>query len=185
MKIPLEAKKVFDGIIFDVYQWQQKMFDGTEETFEMLKRANTIEVIAIKDGKIVLSHQSQPTKKDFYSLFGGRAEEGEDPLVTAKRELLEESGLSSNKWELFKVYQPFHKIDWEIYTYIAKDCKKTSDMKLDAGEKIEVVECGFEEFVDIILSDKYWGNELVLDILRMKDKGRLKEFKTKLFGNST
>lgn len=102
MKIPPQAKRVFKGIIFDVYHWQQKMFDGSEETFEMLKRVNTIEVISIKDGKICISHQSQPTKKDFYSLFGGRAEEGEEPLTTAKRELLEESGMTSDSWELYK-----------------------------------------------------------------------------------
>ncbi len=180
MKIPQEAKRVFKGIIFDVYHWQQKMFDGSEETFEMLKRVNTIEVIAIKDGKIYISHQSQPNKKDFYSLFGGRAEEGEDPLTTAKRELLEESGMSSENWELYKTYQPIHKIEWEIYTYIAKDCKKVSELKLDAGEEIEVKEYSFDEFIDVVLSDKYWGNELVLDILRMKDKGKLEEFKDKL-----
>lgn len=182
MKIPSEAEKVFKGVIFDVYHWQQKLFDGSESTFEMLKRANTVEAIAIKDDKIYLSHQSQPNKKDFYSLFGGRGEQGEDPLVSAKRELLEESGMTSDKWELFKVYQPIHKIDWDIYTYIARDCKKISATKLDAGEKIETKECTFEEFIDIVISDKYWGNELALDILKMKDKGKLEEFKAKLFG---
>jgi len=180
MKIPPQAKRVFKGIIFDVYHWQQKMFDGSEETFEMLKRVNTIEVIAIKDGKICISHQSQPTKKDFYSLFGGRAEEGEKPLATAKRELLEESGMESNSWELYKSYRPIHKIDWEIYTFIAKDCKKVADVKLDPGEKIESMELTFDEFVDFVLSDKYWGNEIVIDVLRMKDKGTLDDFRKKL-----
>ncbi len=180
MKIPAEAKRVFKGVIFDVYQWKQKMFDGSQETFEMLKRPNTIEVIAIKNGKICISYQSQPNKPDFYSLFGGRAEEGEDPLVTAKRELLEESGMSSDNWELYKTYQPHHKIDWDIYTYIAKDCKKVSGQKLDSGEQIEIKELSFEEFIDAVLSDKYWGNELILDVLRMKDKGILEEFKSKL-----
>jgi ADP-ribose pyrophosphatase len=181
MKIPIDAKKVFKGVIFDVYQWQQKMFDGSEETFEMLKRANTVEVIAIKDGKVVLSHQSQPTKKDFYSLLGGRSEEGEESLETAKRELLEESGLASDKWELFKIYHPLHKIDWDIYLYIARECKKTSNPKLDAGEKIETIECTFEEFINIVLSGNYWGNELVMDVLRMKVEGTLEKFKEKMF----
>jgi ADP-ribose pyrophosphatase len=180
MKIPPEAKRVFKGIIFDVYHWQQKMFDGTEETFEMLKRVNTIEVIAIKDGKICISHQSQPTKKDFYSLFGGRGEEGEDPLTTAKRELLEESGMTSDNWKLYKSYHPFHKIDWEIFTFIAKDCKKISEAKLDPGEKIEIKKLTFDEFIEYVLSDKYWGNEIVIDILRMKDNGTLEDFKNKL-----
>lgn len=183
MKIPPQAKRVFKGIIFDVYHWQQKMFDGSEETFEMLKRVNTIEVIAVKDGKICISHQSQPTKKDFYSLFGGRAEEGEEPLVTAKRELLEESGMTSENWELYKSYRPLHKIDWEIYTFIAKDCKKVAEPKLDPGEKIETMELSFDEFINFVLSDKYWGNEIVIDILRMRDKGTLKDFENKLLSS--
>ena len=181
MKIPQNAKKVFDGIIFDVYQWEQEMFDGTTSTFEMLKRPSTVEVIAVKDGKIAMSYQSQPTKPDFYSLFGGRAEEDEDSLTTAKRELLEESGLTSDNWELYREYQPSHKIDWTIYTYIARDCKKVSGQKLDSGEKIEIKELAFDEFIKIIESDNYWGNELVLDVLRMKQNGKLEEFERKIF----
>jgi ADP-ribose pyrophosphatase len=180
MKIPGESKRVFKGIIFDVYQWQQKMFDGSEETFEMLKRPNTVEVIAVMNEKIIMSLQSQPTKEGFYSLFGGRQEIGEEPLETAKRELLEESGLTSEKWELFKIYHPSHKIDWGIYLFIAKDCIKTTEPKPDAGEKIEIKEYSFEEFIDIVLSEKYWGDELVKDVLRMKVEGKLEEFKNKL-----
>ncbi len=183
MKLPLEAKQVFTGNIFDVYQWQQKMYDGTFVTFEMLKRANTVDIIAIEGDKILLSHQSQPTKPDFYSLFGGRAEEGEDSLTTAKRELLEESGLVSDNFELYKSSQPFHKIDWQIDTYIARNCRKVSDQHLDAGEKINILECSFDEFIDIILGDKFWGDELIIDILRMKVNGTLDEFKKRLFSD--
>lgn len=180
MKIPSEAQCVFKGIIFDVYQWQQQMFDGSYATFEMLKRVNTVEIIAIQDGKICIAHQSQPTKKDFYSLLGGRAEPDEEPLVSAKRELLEESGLISTEWALLKTYQPSHKIDWNIYTYVAKNCKKVAAQTLDVGEQIELQTYTFDEFINIILSEKYWGSELALDILRMKDKGTLEEFKNKL-----
>lgn len=182
MKIPKNAKKVFTGVIFDVYQWSQKMFDGSYSAFEMLKRANTIEIIATRGDKILLAHQSQPNKPDFYSLFGGRGEIGEQPLVTAKRELLEEAGLQSVDWELIKVYEPMHKIDWKIYLFIARNCQKTSEQKLDGGEKIATVECSFDEFIKIVESNKYWGNELVLDVLRMKqDKKKLQVFKNKIF----
>lgn len=182
MKIPSEAKLVFKGVIFDVYQWQQKMFDGSYATFEMLKRPNTIEIIATQGNKVLLSHQSQPTKLDFYSLFGGGAEENEEPLMTAKRELLEEAGLESDDWEFLKAYEPIHKIDWQIYLYAARNCKNVTDQKLDAGEKIETIECTFDEFIDVVKSNKYWGSELVLDILRMEQDGqKLEEFKKKIF----
>lgn len=180
MKIPSDAKCVFKGVIFDVYQWQQEMFDGSSATFEMLKRPNTVEVIAIQDEKIYLSKQSQPNKKDFFSPFGGRAEENEEPIETAKRELLEESGFASDDWELLKVYEPSHKIEWAIYLFVARNCKKIGEQNLDAGEKIETKSYSFEEFINIILYKNFWGDELILDVLRMKDQGKLEEFRQKL-----
>jgi ADP-ribose pyrophosphatase len=181
MKIPQEAKLVFKGVIFSIYQWQQKMFDGSTETFEMLQRPNTIEVIATQGDKVLMSRQSQPNKENFYSLYGGRAEIGEDPLVTAKRELLEESGLESDEWELFKSYQPVHKIDWTIYLFVARNCRKVAEPNLDAGEKIEPLACTFDEFLQIIEQDEYWGKELAWDIHKMKQNDTLTAFKNKLF----
>lgn len=180
-KIPTDAKKVFTGKIFDVYQWEQQMFDGTTQTFEMLKRPNTIEVIATDGDNIFLSKQSQPNKQNYYSLFGGRAEPDEDPLVTAKRELREESGLSSEDWELFKVYEPVHKIEWQIYLFIARKCKKVAEPVLDAGEKIETFSCTFSEFLNIVDSDEYWGISFALDLLRLQQHPKkLQEFQQKL-----
>ena len=180
-KIPTEAKRVFQGLIFDVYQWEQELFDGSYTTFERLKRADTVTVIATSGDKVYLTHQSQPTKPDYYGLLGGRVDAGEEPLEAAKRELLEESGMVSENWELYKTYEPVHKIDWKIYTYIARDCRKVSDQKLDPGEKIEVVECSFDEFIAKTLSEKSWDTELQLDIYRMKEQGTLDTFKKKIF----
>lgn len=181
MKIPAQAKRVFKGIIFDVYQWQQEMFDGSYETFEILKRDYTTQVVATQGERILLSHESQPTKHDFYTFFGGRLEEGEDPLAGAKRELLEEAGLVSDDWELLAVYEPFHKIDWEVYFYAARQCREAAEPSLDAGEKIAVESFSFDEFVDIIISDKFWGREIAFDILRMKLAGKLNEFRERIF----
>ena len=40
--IPPEADRVFRGEIYEVYQWPQKMPDGSVETFEMLRRPDTV-----------------------------------------------------------------------------------------------------------------------------------------------
>lgn len=181
MKLPPQAKKVFTGNIFDVYQWQQEMYDGSYETFEMLSRSATVEVIAVQGDKIILSQQEQPAKPVYYSLFGGRCEKDEDYESAAKRELLEESGLSSPDWDHFKTIQPMHKIDWDIAIYIARHCTKIADQKLDAGEKIKIVPCTFEEFIDIVVDQKFSGSELALEILRMKHLNTLDAFHARLF----
>lgn len=36
--IPENAKLVFKGKIFDTYQWEQEMYDGSRVTFEKIKR---------------------------------------------------------------------------------------------------------------------------------------------------
>ncbi len=155
MKIPKEAKLMFKGVIFDVYQWEQKMFDGSTETFEMLDRPDTVEIISVIGDKILISEQQQPNSPVFLSLFGGRVDEGEEPLHAAKRELLEEAGHTSDDWELIRSYEPYSKMQWTVYIYVARNSKETAKQNLDAGEKIKVVPVGFDEFLDIVDSEDF------------------------------
>lgn len=144
--IPAEAKKVFEGEIFDVYQWPQTMFDGTLETFEMLKRVDTVNAVAVNDDKIIILKQTQPTiDKPFLGFPGGRSERGEAPLDAAKRELLEETGMSFKSWKLLNVIQPVQKIEWFIYSYLATEFENQAETKHDAGEKIQLMSLSLEE----------------------------------------
>ncbi len=181
MKLPQNAKLVFKGKIFDVYQWEQLLYDGSVATFEGLKRPNTIQIIPTIGDKVLFSHEEQPNKPLSNTFLGGRAEEGEEPLVTAKRELLEETGLESDDWELLKIYENEGKIEWSIYLFTARNCKKVAEPNLDAGEKIDVKEVSFDKFLDIVSSEKFWGRDIANDILRMRlDSKKIEEFKKKL-----
>lgn len=181
MKIPKQAKKIFTGVIFDIYQWPQKMFDGSIETYEMIKRQNTIEVIPVMGDKIVLIYEQQPSLPAKYSVIGGKQDGKETPLQTAKRELLEETGLVSDDWELIKKFYPYNKMDWKISRYIARNCKKVSEQKLDAGEKIILKPVNFKDFMNIITDEDFHSQDVTTDILRIEHLGKLEEFKKKLF----
>ncbi len=181
MKIPKKAKCVFRGVIFEMWQWEQKMFDGTFETFEMIKRSQTTQVIAIENDMILIAKEEQPTKPLFFSLFGGRVEKGETPLLGAKREFLEEAGMIGKNWELLKIYEPTTKMDWSIYLFVTRQVKKITEPKLDSGEKIEMMKVNFDQFIELILEQGCGGCELQCDILKMKLNGTLDEFRKKLF----
>lgn len=180
--IPENAKRVYKGKIFEIYQWEQTLFDGTQGTYEMVKRPNTIQIIATVGDKILTTREQQPGRpvREF-GLYGGRGEEGEEPLATAKRELLEESGLATDDWELWKVYEPVVKMDWKIYIFIARNVRKAGEPHLDAGEKIEQQEISFDEFVEKVTADSFWAPSFSNDLLRLKCDGRLDELKIKLF----
>lgn len=161
--IPKEAECKFRGELFDVYQWPQELFDGSMATFEMLKREDTVVIIAIltaeeqrqrgeasddktTEDKVVITYQTQPHQDWFYDYPGGRHDNAEETeLEAAKRELREETGLSFRNWKLVEVHQPFAKIDWLVYTFVATGFVEQTEQELDAGEKIEVLEVTLDE----------------------------------------
>jgi len=177
------AKLKFKGEIFEVWQWQQKMFDGSAEIFEKLKRPNTAQVIPVIGNKILIQKQKQPNKlKSFTSISGGRCELNEKPLNSAKRELLEETGYASKNWRLLSKQNPVNKILWTVYTYIAKDCFYKQPQELDAGEKIEIKFVSFDKFLMLSEDKTFHESGLKSDLLRARfDKKFRKEFYRLLF----
>ncbi len=157
-KLPENAKLTFKGEIWEVYQWPQKMFDGTTATFEGLKhRKNGVKIIAIHQGKIIMTKEKRPgEQKTYYTMPGGGIEENELPLDAAKRELLEETGVRSDTWEELYAFDVLNypRIDFYTYLYVARNCTKVSEPKLDGGEEIAIEEVDFDTFVKNLYSNK-------------------------------
>ncbi|TSC75061.1 MAG: ADP-ribose pyrophosphatase [Parcubacteria group bacterium Gr01-1014_33] len=149
IRIPKKAKKVFSGVIFDVHHWKQKMFDGTYETFEMLERRPTVDIIAVAGDKIIVLQQKQPGRALYPSLPGGGIDKKETPREAAARELLEETGYTAEKFKLFGEYFGNSKMYFHEYQYIARGCKKIAKQKLDSGEKIKAILVGFDTFLQL------------------------------------
>ena len=180
--IPDNAKRVFQGVLFDVYQWEQRLYDGSITIFEKVKRKDTVNIIPITtDGKILLSQQEQPGVQPFIGSFGGIIDKGETPLGAAQRELLEETGYESDDIIFWNAVQPSEKIDWAIYTFIARHCTKKQDQKPESGEKIKLLYLTFEKFLSYVADEKYRDTEVAIKLLRViKNKNELEKVK-KLF----
>lgn len=163
--VPKEAKRVFKGIIYDVYHWQQKMFDGSFATFEMLKRPDTIKILAIKDNKIVVLDEEQPGIKRMSELPGGRHDvEAEDERICAAREMHEETGMVFKNYTLLAVHQPHVKIETFVYLFLATDFERQDPPHVDNGEKIVVHFVDYNEYLRLSRDPqmgKYLWGELV------------------------
>ncbi len=145
------------------------MFDGTRAIFEKLKRPDTVVVFPVlPDGKIILTEQEQPGKEPFIGAAGGRIDNGEDVLTAARRELLEETGYIAEEFVLWDARHPTSKIDWVIYTFIAKKLKKISEPDLDAGEKIKLKLVTLGEFIEIGANERFSEKEIVFRLFEAK-----------------
>lgn len=180
MSIPKDAKLVFKGVLFNVYQWRQEMFDGSFVTFEQLRRKSSVSILPITpDGKIMLCEEEQPTHGKFLSNPGGQVEAGEAPEHAAARELLEETGYAG-KLELWMKNQPYgNKIEWDVHNYIARDCRKVAEQHLDAGERIAPIFLDFDQFIEMVLQDENFRNiEVTLAVINaMRKPGGLEQLK--------
>jgi len=179
--VPDIAQRVFQGQIFDVFQWPQTLFDGTEATFEMLKRPDTVIVVCVVEDKIIVVDDEQPHTGSRKSFPGGRVDSTDASIeAAAHREVLEETGYGFKNWRLVKVWQPHTKIEWFIHVLVAWEATSQQSPKLDPGEKIQVEKLTFEELKSFVVgksSDFSAGLAFIQKINKLDGLGALPEFK--------
>lgn len=179
-KIPKHAKCVFEGILFDVYHWKQKMFDGSIRTFEAVRRLPSSQAICLtKEKKFIILYEEQPHVGKFTSIPGGHVDRGETPLENIEKELMEELGMSASKIDLFQEVNIGSKIDWPSYYYIARDCEVTGKPKIDSGgEKIKSIEVDFNKFIEMTQRNDFRNKFFQAQIFKMiNTSGQIDKFK--------
>ncbi len=164
--IPEHAKKVFSGILFEIYQWEQKLFDGSTTTFEKASRVGNASVIPIVGDKILMCEETQSgIEGTFITVPGGRLESGEKHLAAAQRELLEETGLESDDWEPYLETEGQWHVEVPRKIFIARDCKFAGTPNTDAGEKITCREYSFEDWLALAKESNFYDKLLDIHML--------------------
>ena len=127
------------------------------------------------DGKVVLKKEYRHCYgQDLIEIPAGVLEDGENPLETAKRELQEETGYRSEKWTyLGKTVESSAKLTNYMYIYLAEDCEKVSEQKLDYGEDIDVLEVEFDEAIRMIMNNEIICSSSIGAILKVERMKRI------------
>lgn len=173
-QMPPDAKLVFEGEIYKVFQWKQRQFDGSVALFEKVRRPDTVKIVPItSSGKVVVCYETQPSRGRYPNLIGGRVDDGETSLDAAMRELAEEAALSSTAWRRLGSHQPSAKIEWSVHYWIAGDCSESKIRQADASERIELCLLDPKAFCDFVCQpsfDDLWMKTRVLQ-LRLNNAG--------------
>ncbi len=167
--LPEHATQVFKGVIFEVYQWQQELFDGSFATFEKLRRNDSSVVIPVlANGKILITEDEQPGRDLVLTFPGGEGEQGESPEDAARRELLEETGYAPGVLVHVRSSQPSSKIAWTIHTFVARGCHKIAEPALDGGERISAREVTLDELIGLADDPRFQNRELQIPLIKAR-----------------
>lgn len=142
------AKKVFQGKIFSVWQWEQKLYDGSYATFERIARADYAFAVGIlDDGNIMLLYDEQPDREAVLTPAGGKVDEGEIPKEALQREFLEETGHAIGEIRPWFTYRPSSKMEMTTHAFVARHLRRVQDPNPEPGERIQERHYSFEEFL--------------------------------------
>ena len=112
-----------------------------------------------KDNKVVMVRQYKSGVDEIATeLPMGFIEEGETPEQCAARELLEETGFTSDQLEHLGTYHNSPgKVLQRFHVFLAKNCAKSSEQKLDKTEDLEVEVIDIEKIRELAASNKFKG----------------------------
>jgi 8-oxo-dGTP pyrophosphatase MutT (NUDIX family) len=174
------AKKVFNGVRFDVYHWKQKLFNGKSATYEIAKRDDTVIIIPIIGDEVFFVKEQQPHwKKPALTLVAGMVESGEDLTSAARRELEEETGMIFENFDLVYIEPAVPAVEWFAFTFIATGFKGQKDKKLDEGEKNKVMKVNLKKLVDMARKRQFFYPPRFIEdyLIRNKEKELLQVLK--------
>ncbi|MDR0138506.1 NUDIX hydrolase [Metabacillus idriensis] len=148
------SEKLFSGRIIDLYLEEVELPNGKTSTREIIKHPGAVAVIAItKENKIVMVQQYRKAmERVLVEIPAGKLEKGELPEVTAKRELEEETGYTTDSLQpLISFYTSPGFADELVHLYFTEDLQiLTEKAELDEDEFVDVLEVTLEEAQQMI-----------------------------------
>lgn len=144
-----KTESIYKGKVISLQVDEVTLPNGKTSKRELVRHPGAVAIIPLlSDGKVVLVEQyRKPLERSIIEIPAGKLEPGEEPIVTAKRELEEETGFTTdNLQHVTSFYTSPGFADEIVHLYIAKDLNHLEEEKeLDEDEFVSLITCTLEE----------------------------------------
>jgi len=168
------SKLAYDGGLLKLNRDEVRLPDGHVAWREYVLHPGAVMMLAfVDDDTILLERQYRyPKHRHFIELPAGKLEAGEEPLATAKRELIEECGFEAADWWKIATLDPSIGYSNEvIYLYGAHRLKHVG-AQLDVGEHLETFEVKIAEALEWVRDGIITDTKTVFGLLWWDKWGR-------------
>lgn len=154
---------VYEGKILTVRKDDALLPDGRPCIREIIEHSGGACVLYVEAGKALFVRQYRYAYgESIYEIPAGKLEKGEDPALTAARELEEETGIRAKRLELLYVNYPTPGYTNEkIYIYRAYDGDRVAT-KLDDGEFLDVEWIPLDRVKDMLKSGEIKDGKTII-----------------------
>ena len=152
----IEQQLFYRGRKFNFDVNKLRLPNGVEGNWECIRHpGGALAVPITQDGKLVLVKQYRfAVEQRILEFPAGTLEVNEEPAITIKREIQEETGYEAKKWHYLGEFPlaPGYSDEY-IYAFLAQELEKlVHPPQQDDDEDIEVILMSFEEFEQGIIS---------------------------------
>jgi ADP-ribose pyrophosphatase len=163
----LASDSVYRGGFFEVLKDEVRRPDGKPAVREYIKHPGAVMMVPLLDeDTVVLVRQFRyPLRRHFIEVPAGKMEPGEDPLATAKRELIEECGYEAANWQHLTTLHPCIGYSNErIELYLARDLHHVGAGP-DDGEFLEVLPTPIDQALEWVREGKITEVKAIIGLM--------------------
>ena len=138
---------LFRGLVVEIEHMEVKVGNKGWHPYQIIRHPGGVAVVPLHDdGTVTLIRQLRPAVGEFLlELPAGRLSPGEPPEACGRRELLEETGLSAERFQSLGSIHPTPGIcDERIHLYLATGLTQ-GEAEQEPYEDIEVLRLPFDE----------------------------------------
>lgn len=165
----IHSTPIFSGKVISLQIDDVTLPNGQIAKREIVKHPGAVAIIAVTDeGKLVLVEQYRKAlERSLFEIPAGKIDAGEEPLKTAQRELVEETGYGAKEWQYIQSFATSPGFaDEIIHLYMANGLYLLEEKAmLDEDEFVALHEVTLEEAREMVKDQRIFDAKTAFAVI--------------------